>query len=102
MSDAAAVGAAAAGAYTPREPRENSGRNGGFDRPDRGGYGSNRNADRRGGFRSDEPPPEPSTGIYVGNLLFDVTAADLEREFAPFGTIANAKISTDARGLSKG
>jgi nucleolin len=103
VSDAAAAVGAAAGAFTPREPRQNSGgyvdrRNGG----DRGGYGGDRNADRRGGFQSDQPPPEPNKGLYIGNLLFDVTAADLEREFGSFGTITSAKVATDARGLSKG
>jgi len=44
----------------------------------------------------------PSTGIYVGNLLFDVTANDLTKEFSPFGTIKSAIIASDARGLSKG
>lgn len=44
----------------------------------------------------------PTTGIYVGNLLFDVTAADLEKEFAAYGTIKSAIIAQDARGLSKG
>lgn len=81
-----AVGAAA-GAYTPREPRE-----------DRGGF-----SDRRGSrFDADKPAPAPSNGVYVGNLLFDVTSADLEREFASFGTIMSATLASDARGLSKG
>jgi len=58
----------------------------------------------RGGDR--RTPPErqmvPTNGIYVGNLLFDVTAADLEREFGAFGTVKSAVLATDARGLSKG
>ena len=44
----------------------------------------------------------PTTSIYIGNLLFDVTANDLTREFEQFGTIKSATIASDARGLSKG
>ena len=44
----------------------------------------------------------PTTGVYVGNLLFDVTAADLQKEFEAYGTIKSAIIAQDARGLSKG
>jgi len=44
----------------------------------------------------------PSAGIYVGNLLFDVTAADLTKEFQQYGTIKSTVIASDARGLSKG
>lgn len=116
VTDAAeAVGAYAdSNAYTPRERRpEREGygnrdrqpydRNGGG----RGGYGSDRGMQRGGdrGGRSFAPPERnltPTTGIYVGNLLFDVTAADLEREFEPFGKIKSAVVATDARGLSKG
>jgi nucleolin len=109
---AEAVGAAtgANSGYTPRERR-----------PERQGYGGERRAsggrdynnggDRRGGYGGDRAerrfaPVErkltPTPGVYVGNLLFDVTAADLEREFATFGPIKNAVIASDARGLSKG
>ncbi|CZR54252.1 related to heterogeneous nuclear ribonucleoprotein HRP1 [Phialocephala subalpina] len=98
-SDAAAAAGAAAGAYTPRAPRENRGgfqdRRGG----ERGGFGGG----EKSGFGAREfVPPPPTNGIYVGNLLFDVTAADLEKEFGSFGTITNATIASDARGLSKG
>jgi RNA recognition motif-containing protein len=53
-------------------------------------------------FSAPERQLTPTNGIYIGNLLFDVTAADLEREFQPFGKIASAVVATDARGLSKG
>jgi nucleolin len=53
-------------------------------------------------FRAPERNLIPTTGIYVGNLLFDVSAADLEREFGGFGKITSAVVATDARGLSKG
>ncbi|KAG4432703.1 hypothetical protein IFR05_011803 [Cadophora sp. M221] len=67
-----------------------------------GGYGGGR--DMRGGGRPFEPraPPPPSNGIYVGNLVFDVTAADIEKMFLEFGTISKVTLATDARGLSKG
>lgn len=44
----------------------------------------------------------PTKGIYVGNLLFDITTEDLTREFEPFGEIESVYIASDARGLSKG
>ena len=44
----------------------------------------------------------PTTGIYVGNLLFDVTAADLQKEFEAYGKVKSTIIAQDARGLSKG
>jgi hypothetical protein len=118
IADAAqAVGAyAGSNAYTPRERRPErqgyGGRNN--DRGDRGGYGGDRGGyggDRgmqRGGDRegrSFAPPVRelvPTHGIYVGNLLFDVTAADLEREFEGFGKITSSVVASDARGLSKG
>lgn len=57
------------------------------------------------GMRPNSRPPlelEPSNSLYIGNILFEVTPQDLEREFAPFGEIVSAKIAQDARGLSKG
>lgn len=59
------------------------------------------------GPRSDRPtgPPvdlSPNPSIYVGNLVFDLTVKDIEREFAPFGEVKNVSLATDARGLSKG
>ncbi|CAG8982506.1 hypothetical protein HYALB_00002286 [Hymenoscyphus albidus] len=71
---------------------------------DRGGYGGGRGGDRGGygGDRAPRPAPTPNNTIYVGNLLFDVTAADLEREFAQFGTITASQIATDPKSLSKG
>ncbi len=47
-------------------------------------------------------PPPPTRILYVGNLFFEVTAAQLEQEFGRYGTITNSRIVTDARGLSKG
>lgn len=47
-------------------------------------------------------PPTPKPTIFVGNLFFDVTEGDLEKEFARFGTIKNLRLIKDVRGLSKG
>ena len=44
----------------------------------------------------------PSKTIYVGNLFFDVRAEDLSQEFGNAGTVVDAKVITDSRGLSKG
>jgi nucleolin len=44
----------------------------------------------------------PNSSVYVGNLLFEITAADLEKEFAQYGTIKSSTVATDNRGLSKG
>ncbi|KAK0776447.1 hypothetical protein LTR75_010857 [Friedmanniomyces endolithicus] len=49
--------------------------------------------------RSDAPP---SRICYIGNLFFEVTAPQLEAELSQFGAVANSRIVTDARGLSKG
>jgi nucleolin len=73
----------------PRERRVDSGRRGETDRPF---------TDRRGASMTLTPTP----GVYIGNLLFDVTAADLEKEFASFGAIKSARVVTDANGTSKG
>ncbi|TVY37311.1 Protein gar2 [Lachnellula subtilissima] len=111
--------AAAAGlAYKPREDRRESRP---YDGGSRGGYGGDRNAGGRSFDRGDRgsgrsfdrgsdrrgPPREaqemtPTTTVYIGNLLFDITANDLEREFGQFGGIKSSIIATDPRGMSKG
>lgn len=55
-------------------------------------------------FKSrDEATPAPPTKIlYVGNLFFEVTAPQLEAEFAKYGEVTNSRVVTDNRGLSKG
>ena len=41
--------------------------------------------------------------LYVGNLAYSVTDADLEKMFAPFGTVQSAQIIMDRdTGRSKG
>lgn len=46
--------------------------------------------------------PRPSRILYIGNLFFEVRADQLEAEFKKFGQVANSRIVTDSRGLSKG
>ena len=46
--------------------------------------------------------PSPTPVLYVGNLFFEVTPAQLEGEFSRFGRIVNCRVVSDARGLSKG
>ena len=48
------------------------------------------------------PPAPPSKILYIGNLFFEVTAPQLEAEFAKFGEVTNSRVVTDDRGLSKG
>lgn len=102
IADAASGAAAAAGiAYRPREDRRES-------RPYQGSrerkpYDSSRPA--RGDFGDRSRPDRvltPNPAVYVGNLLFDVTAADLQREFEEFGPVKNVSVAADARGVSKG
>ncbi|KIW07601.1 uncharacterized protein PV09_01552 [Verruconis gallopava] len=57
--------------------------------------------------QSDQAPessavPSPNKIIYVGNVFFDVNDQALNDYFARFGPIKSAKISRDARGLSRG
>src|SRR5262245_43942402 len=41
--------------------------------------------------------------IYVGNLSFETTAAELEAAFAQFGTVQRAQVTTDREtGRSRG
>lgn len=50
----------------------------------------------------ERPPVQLSRILYIGNLFFEVTAPQLEAEFARFGEIKNSRVVTDNRGLSKG
>jgi RNA recognition motif-containing protein len=44
-----------------------------------------------------------SKNIYVGNLSFETTAAELEAAFAQFGTVTRAQVTTDRdTGRSRG
>lgn len=84
-TDAAETTAAAAAASTPSagppEPRQRSSER---------EYPGNRN------------DANPNRILYVGNLFFEVTPAQLEAEFGQFGTITNSRIVSDARGQSRG
>jgi nucleolin len=55
-------------------------------------------------FKSQDPaaPAPPTKILYVGNLFFEVTAPQLEAEFAKYGEVTNSRVVTDNRGLSKG
>ena len=46
--------------------------------------------------------PSPTPILYIGNLFFEVTTQQIEQEFSRYGRIANSRIVSDARGLSKG
>ncbi|KAI6825880.1 Dolichyl-diphosphooligosaccharide--protein glycosyltransferase subunit [Hortaea werneckii] len=48
------------------------------------------------------PSRSPSRILYVGNLFFEVTAPQLEKEFSKLGEITNSRVVLDSRGLSKG
>ena len=44
-----------------------------------------------------------SKKLYVGNLSFETTTADLETAFAPFGSVRSAQVVTDRdTGRSRG
>ena len=89
---------AATGSYAPRERRAFGGYGGG-----RGGDRSYQPRERREyAPRNEYRDVTPSESIYVGNLLFDITKEDLEREFSEYGNIVKSTIATDARQLSKG
>jgi hypothetical protein len=113
--DAVVDGAAATGAglgFSQREDRRDSRPSYGDRNGERPSYGGNRGYGGRDDRSFDRSAPRspyrepvqlsPAPNIYIGNLLFDVTAADLEREFAAYGNIKSAVIASDARGLSKG
>jgi RNA recognition motif-containing protein len=97
-------GAQAAAATTGFVPRQDYERQPA--RQDRGSRSFGRGEDRGTYGSGGRPPVErnlvPTSSIYVGNLLFDVTANDLTREFEQYGTIKSSIIASDARGLSKG
>ena len=40
--------------------------------------------------------------LYVGNLAYETTEADLRAAFSPFGEIASVKVVSDRRGRQKG
>lgn len=65
------------------------------------------NAPRERGERQERQftpraPPSPNSTVYIGNLIFEATPAELEEAFGKFGEIKSVRIAQDARGLSKG
>lgn len=56
----------------------------------------------RNAARGTHGDPKPSRILYVGNLFFEIKGQDLEREFASYGEVVNARVAEDARGLSRG
>lgn len=46
--------------------------------------------------------PQPSRILYIGNILFEVNAQQLEAKFKAYGEVTNSRIVTDPRGLSRG
>ncbi|OAX80411.1 hypothetical protein ACJ72_05254 [Emergomyces africanus] len=68
------------------------------------GRRNDRQNDRRNdSYREREPVAiKPNDTIYVGNLFFEVTAEDLKRDLAKFGTIHSVRIVYDSRGMSRG
>ncbi|KAK5106993.1 hypothetical protein LTS08_001118 [Lithohypha guttulata] len=57
---------------------------------------------RRSDITVAKDPPTPKATVYVGNLFFDVTENDINKEFGRFGPIKQARLIRDSRGLSKG
>ena len=58
--------------------------------------------DSFGTTREQNTEVAPTNKLYIGNIFFDVTVDDLEKEFSRFGTISDLKLIRDAKGLSKG
>jgi nucleolin len=85
--------APAASNYQPRSPQTQSN-----DGASTGRFQSNRaiDPDRL------ERMARPKETVYIGNLFFDITEDDLQREMSRFGPIAKCKLLRDSRGLSKG
>ncbi|CCU81352.1 RNA binding domain containing protein [Blumeria hordei DH14] len=82
-----------------------SNQSGSLDSSDQNRYNSqtsNNSRNLSGGESGGPPDLLPSASIYVGNIIFDLTAERLEQEFSQYGTVKSATIATDARGLSKG
>jgi len=105
QSAASSVSQAARAAYDSTADRSTR-----QQRPRRDDYRENQNSGRpREEYSSDSRSTDrarsdapPSRICYIGNLFFEVTAPQLEAELSQFGAIANSRIVTDARGLSKG
>jgi RNA recognition motif-containing protein len=117
VDTASGVAAAAGLAFAPREDRRESRPRRDYDREDRPRRDYDREDRRPGGFGERNEwgiargardssrtmlSVTPSPSLYVGNLVFEVTEADLEKEFEQFGRISSVRVAVDGRGLSKG
>jgi len=70
----------------------------------RGGRGRGRGRGGRGGSAADAPPRTANTSVsnlYVGNLAWATTDADLKGLFSDFGTVTKCVVATDRSGRSK-
>ncbi|KAK2875394.1 hypothetical protein FQN49_001620 [Arthroderma sp. PD_2] len=54
------------------------------------------------GLPPNRPKPGPKSTIYIGNLLFDITAEDLKNMASKHGDVVGTRIIYDSRGLSRG
>jgi nucleolin len=46
--------------------------------------------------------PDQEFGLFISNISFDVTDAQIEEAFKKFGELTSWKVGRDARGLSRG
>lgn len=53
-------------------------------------------------LRGDVPRFPPSNGVYVGNIVFDISSEELKEYFGKAGEVLHHDIARDARGLSRG
>jgi nucleolin len=104
VDTASGVAAAASLGYAPRENGREFTRSNNFGDNRRSASPVGLNGERRRprDFGRDAAALQPSNAVYVGNLLFEITEEDLQREFGKFGKIEGVKIARDARNLSKG
>ncbi|RAL03585.1 nucleic acid-binding protein [Aspergillus ibericus CBS 121593] len=59
-------------------------------------------AKRRKRSRLLSTPADPKETVFIGNLFYDVTAEDLRQTMEKYGTVEQAIVVFDSRGLSKG
>jgi len=94
-------GAAAAAAAGAESHVEAKGGRGGRGRGGRRGRGRG-----RGRFTSDDAPPRPANNdgrnLFVGNLPWATTEAELKQLFGDFGVVTKCVIQQDRSGRSKG
>ncbi|PRP76193.1 hypothetical protein PROFUN_13739 [Planoprotostelium fungivorum] len=83
------------------------GREPGFNR-NQGGYKADKDYSRDRDYSREERPArkpkstEPTSQLFVGNLPFSTTSADLEKYFAPYGKLVRAEVLNGQDGRSRG